>query len=239
MTERVSDAPTDSVATIFAAARDAGRHLLSEVEAKAALGAAGVPVTPTRAASSAARGRGDRGGAGLPGRAEGRLGHDHAQERHRRRGAEPGRRRRGVGGLRAHRGRGGRGGGGRGVRRRVGAADGGAGHGGDHGHDAGPAVRAGADVRPGRRAGRGAEGRGVPRRAAGAARRRRDDPRDPGLPGARGLPRDAAGRPLGAGVDPAVAVGVRGGAPRGAGARPEPDPGPRTTGRPRSTRASC
>ena len=54
MTERVSDAPNDSVETIFAAARGAGRTLLSEVEAKAALGAAGVPVTPTRAASSAA-----------------------------------------------------------------------------------------------------------------------------------------------------------------------------------------
>lgn len=55
MSERVSDGPADSVATIFAAARDAGRNLLSEVEAKAALGAAGVPVTPTRAASSAAQ----------------------------------------------------------------------------------------------------------------------------------------------------------------------------------------
>ena len=43
---------SDSVATIFAEARRAGRSLLSEVEAKAALGAAGVPVTTTRLATS-------------------------------------------------------------------------------------------------------------------------------------------------------------------------------------------
>ena len=66
MTERVSDAPADSVATIFAAARGAGRHLLSEVEAKAALGAAGVPVTPTRAASSAAEAAAIAGELGYP-----------------------------------------------------------------------------------------------------------------------------------------------------------------------------
>lgn len=44
---------SDSVKEIFATARSAGRNLLSEVEAKLALGAAGVPVTPTRLATSA------------------------------------------------------------------------------------------------------------------------------------------------------------------------------------------
>ncbi len=66
MTERVSDAPNDSVETVFAAARGAGRTLLSEVEAKAALGAAGVPVTPTRAASSAAEAAAIAGELGYP-----------------------------------------------------------------------------------------------------------------------------------------------------------------------------
>ena len=51
---------------IFAAARDAGRHLLSEVEAKAALGAAGVPVTPTRLATSAAEAMAIAGELGYP-----------------------------------------------------------------------------------------------------------------------------------------------------------------------------
>lgn len=45
---------SDSVEAIFAEARRAGRSLLSEVEAKAALAAAGVPVTTTRLATSAA-----------------------------------------------------------------------------------------------------------------------------------------------------------------------------------------
>ena len=62
----MSDGLNDSVATIFAAARGAGRHLLSEVEAKAALGAAGVPVTPTRAASSAAQAVAIAGELGYP-----------------------------------------------------------------------------------------------------------------------------------------------------------------------------
>lgn len=44
---------SDSVEAIFATARSHGRTLLSEVEAKQALGAAGVPVTPTRLATSA------------------------------------------------------------------------------------------------------------------------------------------------------------------------------------------
>ena len=66
-----------------------------------------------------------------------------------------------------------------------------AGHRGDHRHEQGPAVRAGAHVRPRRRAGRGAEGRRLPHRAAGAARRPPDGPRDQGLPRARRRPRPA------------------------------------------------
>ena len=46
---------TDSVEAILTAARSGGRNLLSEVEAKAALGAAGVPVTPTQLATSPAQ----------------------------------------------------------------------------------------------------------------------------------------------------------------------------------------
>jgi len=43
---------TDSVNAILTTARDAGRNLLSEVASKAALAAAGVPVTPTRLATT-------------------------------------------------------------------------------------------------------------------------------------------------------------------------------------------
>ncbi len=81
-----------------------GRTLLTEVESKAVLAAYGIPITETRvAATDEARRRG-RASHRLPGRAQAVQPHDHPQDRRRRRRAEPGRRRRGARGVRAHRG---------------------------------------------------------------------------------------------------------------------------------------
>lgn len=66
MSDSATEAGNDRAAEIFAAARGAGRHLLSEVEAKAALGAAGVPVTPTRLAADAAEAAAIAGELGYP-----------------------------------------------------------------------------------------------------------------------------------------------------------------------------
>ncbi|MDE2639908.1 MAG: acetate--CoA ligase family protein, partial [Chloroflexota bacterium] len=63
---RATEGGADRVAQLVAAARDAGRHMLSEVEAKAALGAAGVPVTPTRLAAGAAEAVAIAGELGYP-----------------------------------------------------------------------------------------------------------------------------------------------------------------------------
>jgi acyl-CoA synthetase (NDP forming) len=66
LSDNATEAGNDRVTEFFAAARGAGRHLLSEVEAKAALGAAGLPVTPTRLATSAAEAVAIAGELGYP-----------------------------------------------------------------------------------------------------------------------------------------------------------------------------
>ncbi|CAA9358114.1 MAG: Acetyl-CoA synthetase (ADP-forming) alpha and beta chains, putative, partial [uncultured Gemmatimonadetes bacterium] len=164
-------------------------------------GAAGVRhsrrAEPRRALGG--RGGAGRGGDRLAGGAEGPFAEDHPQVRRGRRGG--GRAGRGGAARRlsapdqrsagARRDRRGRGGG------RAGAEDGAGRQGNHHRHDAGPAVRPRADVRPWRNLRGGAQGRGLSRAAGDGRGRGRDGAVHPRVPAAGRHPRRARVGPVG------------------------------------------
>ena len=92
----------DRARALIESARSAGRSILSEAESKELLAAYGIPITETRIAPTADEAASRRGGHRLPRRREALLAHDHAQDRRRRRAAQPQGRGRGPGGIRRH-----------------------------------------------------------------------------------------------------------------------------------------
>ena len=173
---------------IVAAARAAGRTLLTEVESKQLLAAYGIPTVATRVAADEDEAVAAADAIGYPGRPQAPLRDDHPQDRRRRRAAQPGRRRGGPPRLPRDRGVGRR------ARRRRAfpgrdrPADGQARRlRADRRQQPRPAVRPGAALRHRRPARRGLQG---PRAGAAAAEHHAgpaDDGADPDLHRAKGV----------------------------------------------------
>ncbi len=87
------------VTDVLTAARTAGRTLLTEFESKQVLAAYGIPTVETRIAATADESVAAAEAIGYPVVVETAFRNDHAQDRRRRRRAQPGDRRRGPPGL--------------------------------------------------------------------------------------------------------------------------------------------